>query len=100
MPDAPSFPPQSESITSTGGSSGPTSPISLEPASTLPDSLQERQMNIPQSDKLFGALAGEGTVSSVLQGVQGPVTIRSGQQVDPVVFKALVLSTAIPGKGL
>lgn len=79
-----------------GSPSGPTIPISLEPGSKLPESLQEREMNIPQSDRLFGTLAGEGIISRVLQGIKGQVTLPNGQKVDPEMFKSLVISTAVP----
>jgi hypothetical protein len=96
MPDAPSFPPQSQSISSTSGPSGLTGPISLEPNSRLPESLHEGGGCLPQTDKLFGALAGEGKVFHILQQLKNSVTLPSGQKVDPETFKSLVMSTAIP----
>ena len=96
MPDAPSFPPQSESIGSLGRASGSTTPIPLEPGTKLPDSLQDKDMHLPQSDKTFGALSGEGTISHILEEIKGSVEIKPGKNVDPETFKSLVLSSAIP----
>ena len=96
MPDAPSFPPQSQSISSMGSSSGISRTISLEPGSKLPDSLLDKDMNLPQSDKAIGGLLGDGAVSHILEGVKGSVEIGPGKWVDPETFKSLVLSTAIP----
>ena len=96
MPDAPSFPPQSQSISPIGGSSNSTTPISLEPGTKLPGSLQDKDMHRPQSDKAFGALSGEGAISHLLEEIKGSVEIASGKKIDPEILRSLVSSSVIP----
>ena len=93
MPAEPSFPSSLPPVAPIGGAGA--SRISLEPASRLPAALQETQMQTPQSGTVVGALA-KGVLSQILQGLKGPVTLPTGQTVDPETFQAIVSSSIVP----
>ena len=94
MPAEPSFPSSLPPVAPIGGAGA--SRISLSPASRLPEALQETKMQTPLPGAVIGALAKGGILSQILQELTGPVTLPTGQTIDPETFQSIVSSSIVP----
>ena len=97
MPDEPYLPSDLRPVTPLSGPFHAAGPISLEPASKLPESLREGQMLTPRAGAMVGALAGSGPLSDLLQALNGPVALPAGKAVDAKMFEAIVSSAIVLG---